>query len=134
MGAGAGNHYAEIQVVDKIFDAWAAKRMGIEQTGQVCIMIHSGSRGLGHQVATDALVKMEEAMARDNIVTNDRCVASCPSGLQRLGCGLHMTHAMRVVCCCGECDATGNLHAPALTAPRVKTTSSPWRQQQTTLG
>lgn len=51
---GAGNHYAEIQVVDEIFDKAAASRMGIEEKGQVCIMIHSGSRGLGHQVATGA--------------------------------------------------------------------------------
>ena len=50
---GAGNHYAEIQVVDEIFDEAAARKMGIEQTGQVCVMIHSGSRGLGHQVPTD---------------------------------------------------------------------------------
>jgi tRNA-splicing ligase RtcB len=49
--------------------------MGIEQTGQVCVMIHSGSRGLGHQVATDALVSMERAMARDKIATNDRQLA-----------------------------------------------------------
>jgi len=72
---GAGNHYAEIQVVDEIFDKAAADRMGIEFVGQVVIMIHSGSRGLGHQVATDALVAMETAMARDNIVTNDRQLA-----------------------------------------------------------
>lgn len=49
---GAGNHYAEIQVVDEIFDKWAASKMGIEEKGQVCVMIHSGSRGFGHQVAT----------------------------------------------------------------------------------
>lgn len=49
--------------------------MGIEETGQVCIMIHSGSRGFGHQVATDALVEMEKAMKRDNIVVNDRQLA-----------------------------------------------------------
>ena len=49
---GAGNHYAEIQVVDEIFNDHAAKKMGIEFKGQVCIMIHCGSRGLGHQVAT----------------------------------------------------------------------------------
>lgn len=42
---------------------------------QVCVMIHSGSRGLGHQVATDALVEMEAAMARDGIKTNDRQLA-----------------------------------------------------------
>lgn len=49
---GAGNHYAEIQVVDEIFDKWAASKMGIESVGQICVMIHSGSRGFGHQVAT----------------------------------------------------------------------------------
>ncbi|CAO1300673.1 unnamed protein product [Diamesa serratosioi] len=72
---GAGNHYAEIQVVDEIYDKWAAKQMGIEEKGQVCIMIHSGSRGFGHQVATDALVEMEKAMKRDNIEVNDRQLA-----------------------------------------------------------
>ncbi|EKX53228.1 3'-phosphate RNA ligase RtcB [Guillardia theta CCMP2712] len=69
---GAGNHYAEIQVVDEIFDARAASQMGIEEKGQVVVMIHSGSRGLGHQVATDALTAMDKAMDRDNIRTNDR--------------------------------------------------------------
>lgn len=49
---GAGNHYAEIQVVDEIYNEYAAKKMGIDHKGQVCVMIHSGSRGLGHQVAT----------------------------------------------------------------------------------
>lgn len=72
---GAGNHYAEIQVVDEIYDEFAAKKMGIDQKGQVCVMIHSGSRGLGHQVATDALVEMERAMSRDGIETNDRQLA-----------------------------------------------------------
>lgn len=72
---GAGNHYAEIQVVDEILNPFAAKKMGIDQIGQVCVMIHSGSRGLGHQVATDALVAMETAMARDGIATNDRQLA-----------------------------------------------------------
>jgi len=62
-------------VVEEIFDQHAATRMGIETLGQVCVMIHSGSRGLGHQVATDALVKMEEAMDRDGLVTNDRQLA-----------------------------------------------------------
>ena len=72
---GAGNHYAEIQAVDEIFNPAAARKMGIDSVGQVCVMIHSGSRGLGHQVATDALVAMEKAMARDGIKTNDRQLA-----------------------------------------------------------
>lgn len=41
--------------------------MGIDFIGQICVMIHSGSRGFGHQVATDALLAMEKAMKRDNI-------------------------------------------------------------------
>jgi len=72
---GAGNHYAEIQVVDEIYDVDAAAKMGISQVGQVCVMIHSGSRGFGHQVATDALQAMERAMQRDGIHTNDRQLA-----------------------------------------------------------
>ncbi|XP_066030070.1 RNA-splicing ligase RtcB homolog [Pocillopora verrucosa] len=72
---GAGNHYAEIQVVDEIYDNYAAKKMGVDHLGQVCVMIHSGSRGLGHQVAIDALVEMEKAMKRDKIEVNDRQVS-----------------------------------------------------------
>ena len=72
---GAGNHYAEIQVVDEIYDKFAAGCMGIDQIGQVVVMIHCGSRGFGHQVATDALVSMEKAMKRDKIEVNDRQLA-----------------------------------------------------------
>lgn len=72
---GAGNHYAEIQVIDEVFDKAGAAAMGIDKVGQVVIMIHSGSRGLGHQVATDALQAMEKAMARDAIKVNDRQLA-----------------------------------------------------------
>ncbi|EIE26782.1 UPF0027-domain-containing protein [Coccomyxa subellipsoidea C-169] len=72
---GGGNHYAEIQVIDKVFDEVAARKMGIDQEGQVCIMLHSGSRGLGHQVATDALTTMDKAMSRDGIIVNDRQLA-----------------------------------------------------------
>jgi len=72
---GAGNHYCEIQVVDEIYEKEAAQKMGVTKTGQVVIMIHSGSRGLGHQVATDALVSMEKAMKRDGIQVNDRQLA-----------------------------------------------------------
>lgn len=72
---GAGNHYAEIQVVEEIYDHFSAEKLGIGTVGQVVVMIHSGSRGLGHQVATDALQKMEKAMKRDGIVVNDRQLA-----------------------------------------------------------
>ena len=69
---GSGNHYAEIQVVDEIFDLAAAKKMGIDRTGQVVVMVHSGSRGLGHQVASDSLVDMERVMSQYGIQVNDR--------------------------------------------------------------
>ena len=51
---GAGNHYAEIQVVDEIYHKLNASKMGIDEKGQICVMLHCGSRGLGHQVATGA--------------------------------------------------------------------------------
>lgn len=72
---GAGNHYCEIQIVDEIFDKSAASKMGLDFVGQVVIMVHSGSRGLGHQVATDALTQMERAMSRDGIAVNDKQLA-----------------------------------------------------------
>eukprot|EP01029_Cantina_marsupialis_P029201 TRINITY_DN779933_c0_g1_i1.p1 TRINITY_DN779933_c0_g1~~TRINITY_DN779933_c0_g1_i1.p1 ORF type:complete len:512 (-),score=155.05 TRINITY_DN779933_c0_g1_i1:222-1757(-) len=72
---GAGNHYLEIQYVDEIYDKHAAKKMGITEIGQVCVMIHSGSRGLGHQVATDALNASAKVMARDGIKVNDMQLA-----------------------------------------------------------
>jgi tRNA-splicing ligase RtcB len=56
---GAGNHFIEIQKVDKIFDAETAKAFGIEKEGQITLMIHCGSRGLGHQVASDYIREME---------------------------------------------------------------------------
>lgn len=55
---GAGNHYVEIQVVDQIFDEKAAETMGLV-LGEVVVMIHTGSRGLGHQVATDFIEEMK---------------------------------------------------------------------------
>uniref|UniRef100_A0A0K0CU81 RNA-splicing ligase RtcB homolog n=1 Tax=Angiostrongylus cantonensis TaxID=6313 RepID=A0A0K0CU81_ANGCA len=78
---GAGNHYAEVQVVDEIFDKHAALLIPSPITSfslidkQLVVMLHCGSRGLGHQVATDALVEMEKAMTRDGIVVNDRQLA-----------------------------------------------------------
>eukprot|EP00179_Madagascaria_erythrocladioides_P026025 CAMPEP_0198329598 /NCGR_PEP_ID=MMETSP1450-20131203/16314_1 /TAXON_ID=753684 ORGANISM="Madagascaria erythrocladiodes, Strain CCMP3234" /NCGR_SAMPLE_ID=MMETSP1450 /ASSEMBLY_ACC=CAM_ASM_001115 /LENGTH=517 /DNA_ID=CAMNT_0044033833 /DNA_START=47 /DNA_END=1600 /DNA_ORIENTATION=- len=72
---GAGNHYCEVQVVDKIYDKNAASTMGVDAEGQIVVFLHSGSRGLGHQVATDALVSMERAVAKQGIHLNDRQLA-----------------------------------------------------------
>jgi tRNA-splicing ligase RtcB len=58
---GAGNHFLEVQFVDQIFDKKVAEAFGITEEGQVTVMIHCGSRGLGHQVCSDYLRQMEEA-------------------------------------------------------------------------
>ena len=58
---GSGNHFLEIQYVDEIFDKKIAEAFGIEKEGQIVIMIHCGSRGLGHQVCSDYLREMERA-------------------------------------------------------------------------
>ncbi|MBN2052860.1 RtcB family protein [Candidatus Woesearchaeota archaeon] len=58
---GAGNHFLEVQFVEHIYDKKVAEAFGIHEEGQVTIMIHCGSRGLGHQVCSDYLRKMEEA-------------------------------------------------------------------------
>jgi len=58
---GAGNHFLEIQYVDKIFDKETAKVFGINKENQIVIMIHTGSRGLGHQTCSDYLRKIEDA-------------------------------------------------------------------------
>jgi tRNA-splicing ligase RtcB len=73
---GAGNHFVEVQAVEEIYDTYAAKRMGIEEKGQIVVMLHCGSRGFGHQVATDSLVSMEQHMAEEGIVVNDPQLAS----------------------------------------------------------
>ncbi|MEK6924634.1 MAG: RtcB family protein [Nanoarchaeota archaeon] len=57
---GAGNHFLEIAEVESIYDERVAKIFGIKNVGQITVMIHSGSRGVGHQVASDYMKKMEE--------------------------------------------------------------------------
>jgi tRNA-splicing ligase RtcB (3'-phosphate/5'-hydroxy nucleic acid ligase) len=74
---GSGNHFLELQVVDEVFDAAAARAMGLE-LGMVCVMIHSGSRGLGYQVCDDALRALRGAPARYGIALPDRQLACAP--------------------------------------------------------
>jgi len=81
---GSGNHFLEIQHVAKVFDKNAAKEFGIEE-GQVVVMIHCGSRGLGHQVCSDYLRKIEdtypEIMAQ--LVEKDLAYAPAKSQLAK---------------------------------------------------
>jgi len=77
---GAGNHFLEIQEVEKILMPDVAKAFGIEKEGQILVMIHSGSRGFGHQVCTDYLQILEHAF-RDKIKElPDRELVYAPAG------------------------------------------------------
>ncbi|MCI0497915.1 MAG: RtcB family protein [Thermoplasmata archaeon] len=64
---GAGNHFLEVQRVDEIYDADAARAYGIDRPGQVMVMIHTGSRGFGHQICTDSLQEMEGKYRREGV-------------------------------------------------------------------
>ena len=74
---GSGNHFAEVQYVDKIYDPIAARAFGLE-LGQVTVMIHSGSRGLGHQVCTDHVKVMVRAAEKYGIALPDRQLCCAP--------------------------------------------------------
>ena len=75
---GSGNHFLEIQVVKEIFDANIASIMGITRIGQILVLIHTGSRGFGHQVCTDHLRVMEQAVLKYGISLPDRQLACAP--------------------------------------------------------
>ncbi len=79
---GSGNHFLEIQKVDKIYNEKIAKKLGILDKNQVSIMIHTGSRALGHQVCTDSLRNIEVAMKKYNIKVPDRELACVPANTQ----------------------------------------------------
>jgi len=72
---GSGNHFLEIQKVDKIFNKKIAKQLGIFEENQITTMVHTGSRALGHQVCTDSLRSVEQAMKKYNIRVPDRELA-----------------------------------------------------------
>jgi tRNA-splicing ligase RtcB len=74
---GSGNHFLEVQVVDAVFDEEVATAFGLEKD-QVCVMIHSGSRGLGYQVCDDALLSLRKAPEKYGITLPDRQLACAP--------------------------------------------------------
>jgi tRNA-splicing ligase RtcB len=76
---GSGNHFLEIQKVDKIFDERAAKAMGITNEGQLTVLIHCGSRGFGHQVCSDYLRISEIALRKYGMKIADRELACVPN-------------------------------------------------------
>src|SRR5262249_44379835 len=74
---GSGNHFLEVQIVDHVFDEEASSVMGLEKD-MVCVMIHSGSRGLGYQVCDDALAQLRGVPEKYGIHLPDRQLACAP--------------------------------------------------------
>ena len=75
---GSGNHFVELQRVERVFDQPAAEAYGLHE-GQVTVLIHSGSRGFGHQVCTDYVKQMDGVMRRYGIELPDRQLACAPA-------------------------------------------------------
>ncbi len=74
---GSGNHFLEVQAVDEVFDPAFAPVLGLAR-GQAVIMLHTGSRGLGHQVATDYIQEMDRGLAGQGITLVDRQLSCAP--------------------------------------------------------
>jgi tRNA-splicing ligase RtcB len=74
---GSGNHFLEVQVIDEVYDKDAARALNLD-VGQVTVMIHSGSRGLGYQVCDDYVRDMAGCLAKYNINVPDRQLACAP--------------------------------------------------------
>ncbi|TCC00216.1 RtcB family protein [Micromonospora zingiberis] len=74
---GSGNHFLEVQAVEQVYDEPVAEAFGL-RPDQVCVMIHCGSRGLGHQICTDHVRAMEKVMGRYGIHVPDRQLACAP--------------------------------------------------------
>jgi len=74
---GSGNHFLEVQVIDQIYQPEIARQMGLEE-GMITLLIHTGSRGFGHQVCTDHLSVMQKAVQRYHINLPDKQLACAP--------------------------------------------------------
>jgi tRNA-splicing ligase RtcB len=97
---GSGNHFMEVQVVDHVFDEDVATVFGLEKD-QVCVLIHSGSRGLGYQVCDDALATFRNAHVKYGIELPDRQLACAPADSPE---GRRYIGAMRAAANFGFCN------------------------------
>ena len=97
---GAGNHFLEIQKVEKIYNKEVAEAFGIQKEGQVTMMIHCGSRGLGHQIASDYIQKMEQKYGYKHLADRELVNAPINSDLGRdyyaaMSCAINYAFANR---------------------------------------
>jgi tRNA-splicing ligase RtcB len=97
---GSGNHFLEVQVVDHVFDEEVATTFGLEKD-QVCVLIHSGSRGLGYQVCDDALATFRNVHVKYGIELPDRQLACAPADSPE---GRRYIGAMRAAANFGFCN------------------------------
>ena len=116
---GAGNHFIELQRVAEIFDPDAADAFGL-QPDQVTVLIHSGSRGLGHQVCSDHVRVMDAVQGRYGIILPDRQLAcapaSCPEGrayLAAMAAAANFAFANRHVIAHSVREAIGHVLGPS---------------------
>lgn len=100
---GAGNHFLEIQKISKVHDKEYAEKLGLKE-GQIMVMLHCGSRGLGHQVASDYLKEQEKAVQKYGINLPDRQLACAPANskegqdyFKAMQCAVNYAFANRLV-------------------------------------
>ncbi len=124
---GSGNHFLEVQVVDHVFDEEAAAVMGLEKD-MVCVMIHSGSRGLGYQVCDDALAMLRKAPEKYGIELPDRQLACAPVDSPE---GRHYVGAMRAAANFAWCNRQLLMHQAREVFARVFGRS--WQELQMNL-
>ncbi len=100
---GAGNHFLEIQKICKVHDSEYAEKLGLKE-GQIMVMLHCGSRGLGHQVASDHLKLQEKAVKKYGIKLPDRQLACAPADskegqdyFKAMQCAVNYAFANRLV-------------------------------------
>jgi tRNA-splicing ligase RtcB (3'-phosphate/5'-hydroxy nucleic acid ligase) len=101
---GAGNHFLEFQVAEEVFERETARAFGLTVERELCVMIHTGSRGFGHQICDDYLSLMEEAVRKYHIDLPDRQLACAPtqseeaqSYLKAMACGANFAWTNRSV-------------------------------------
>lgn len=97
---GSGNHFLELDVVENVFDEQTARAFGLKE-GQITVTVHCGSRGCGHQIATDYLQSMERYVKQNSVGLPDRQLACAPLDSQL---GEDYYRAM----CCGANYAWAN--------------------------
>jgi tRNA-splicing ligase RtcB (3'-phosphate/5'-hydroxy nucleic acid ligase) len=119
---GSGNHFVEVQRVDRIFEPAAAAAFGLEESA-VTVLIHSGSRGLGHQVCTDFVKRMDAALGRYGIVLPDRQLSCAPASseegrayLAAMAAAANFAWANRHAIGHGVREAVGRVLGPAAAA------------------